>query len=175
MEVLNKILKVLWKNSAAIVGFILAVVIFKACQKEDQVYKLPEPKVIVNRIAETEKHIHNHQTQVINDKAIISKLGLRIDQVMDSLERYRTLKDSVRIIQIQDTTIRLLFAQGEYKDSVIAHQDTIITAQRYIINNQDTLLSSLKFDLKRVKKQRNWAFVGTGVLSGIVTSILIIK
>jgi len=168
MKVLNKILTSLWKNSALIIGFVLAFVMFKACDSEKQVYKLPTTKVILKRIEKAEGDVYNHTTYANNNKDIVKAFNSRIAEVMDSLEMYKMLKDSVRIIQIQDTTIRLLFAQGEYKNNVIAHQDTVIVAQRYIINNQDTLITSLRFDLKKVKKQRNWSLLGNGILTGIL-------
>ncbi len=48
------------------------------------------------------------------------------------------------------------------------HQDTIIQAQRYIINSKDTLLALKDIDIKKIKRQRNWALIGSGVLTGLL-------
>ena len=65
--------------------------------------------------------------------------------------------------------IHTLYRRDKEKDVIIASQDTIITAQRYIINSKDTIITTLEFDLKKVKRQRNLSYIlnallGTGLI-----------
>jgi hypothetical protein len=62
--------------------------------------------------------------------------------------------------------IHVLYKRDKEKDVIIASQDTIIHAQRYIINSKDTIISVLELDIKKIKRQRNWSFILNAILTG---------
>lgn len=72
-------------------------------------------------------------------------------------------------MQIQDTMIHTLYKRDKEKDLIIASQDTIINAQRYIINSKDTIITLLKVDLKKVKRQRNGSLILNILLAAGIT------
>lgn len=137
-------------------------------KKDKQIFPVSKPRIIERRIEGAEKVINNHTVQVIDQKKLSRQFDARIGTLMDSLIYFKDIRDTFNIVPIQDTLIGFLLAQGKVKDGIIAHQDTIISTQRYVINSKDTLLVLKDADLKRVKRQRNWSLVGNGILTGIL-------
>ena len=99
-------------------------------------------------------------------RQIISQLNDGLFDLQAQLDAVKDSRDTFNIVQIQDTMIHTLYRRDKEKDLIIANQDTIITAQRYIINSKDTIISTLQFDLKKIKRQRNWSFLLNGLLTG---------
>lgn len=133
----NKILKYL------VVICAIASVLLIWFRKPSQVYKYQT----VNKI---EKGIEQKKDRL--DSVVV-----KTETVRKELTYFKSVFDTVRIVQ--------------YQDSVITYQDTQIVVLNQIVKSQDTVIDLLKFDNKRIKRQRNWLIVGTAVLG----SILILK
>jgi hypothetical protein len=131
-----------------------------------QVYPVSTQKTIEKRIQGKETIIKEKGKVIDNSKLIISELNNGLFDLQSQLDAVKNSRDTFNIVQIQDTMIHTLYRRDKEKDLIIASQDTIIQAQRYIINSKDTIITTLQFDLKKVKRQRNWSLLLNGILTG---------
>jgi hypothetical protein len=131
-----------------------------------QVYPVSTQKTIEKRIQGKETIIKEKGKVIDNSKLIISELNNGLFDLQSQLNAVKNARDTFNIVQIQDTMIHTLYRRDKEKDLIIASQDTIIQAQRYIINSKDTIITTLQFDLKKVKRQRNWSLLLNGILTG---------
>jgi hypothetical protein len=131
-----------------------------------QVYPVSTQKTIERRIEGKETIIKEKGKVIDNSKFIISELNNGLFNLQSQLNAVKNSRDTFNIVQIQDTMIHTLYRRDKEKDLIIASQDTIIQAQRYIINSKDTIISVLELDIKKIKKQRNWSFILNGILAG---------
>lgn len=163
------------KKEVVIVAGIIAIIVLLVFQKQPKpVYPIAPVKVIENRIAGKEKEIHHFETKVGDEKKIIAAIGRELNALRLELENVKSKKDTIQIIQIQDTFIDTLTKQNKHLFTTIDLKDSIILAQRYIINNQDTIIKLSKQDIKRVKRQRNRS-IAVNVAQGLVISGLLFK
>ncbi len=68
----------------------------------------------------------------------------------------------------QDTIINTLNVENSHLKNVIVGQDSIIIAQRYIINSKDTIIQIQNHESKKLKRQRNISFLVASALGGIL-------
>lgn len=134
-------------------------------------YPVSNQKTIEKRIESKETLIREKGTAVDNSKLIIAEMNQGLLDLQSQLDLVKNSRDTFNIVQIQDTMIYALYRRDKEKDLIISNQDTIITAQRYIINSKDTIISTLQLDIKKIKRQRNWSLL----LNGLLTGGLIIK
>lgn len=134
-------------------------------------YPVSNQKTIEKRIEGKETIIKEKGTAIDNSKFIIAEMNHGLLDLQAQLDLVKKSRDTFNIVQIQDTMIHALYRRDKEKDLIIANQDTIITAQRYIINSKDTIISTLQLDIKKIKRQRNWSLL----LNGLLTGGLIIK
>lgn len=155
------------ENISIILTLCLGVMCFILLMREPkQVYPVSTQKTI-EKIIEGKETIIKEKGKVIdNSKLIISQLNNGLFDLQVQLDAVKNSRDTFNIVQIQDTMIHTLYRRDKEKDLIIAGQDTIITAQRYIINSKDTIITTLEFDIKKLKRQRNWSFILNGILAG---------
>lgn len=125
-------------------------------------------KTIEHRIEGKETVIENVIPKIINQKEVINMLVDLRSSLEEQLDQVKNRKDTFQIIQIQDTLISVLKNENYRLNEVVVLQDSVIQAQRFIINSKDTIIAIAKADLKRIKKQRNWSLLANGVLSGLL-------
>jgi len=155
------------ENISIILTLCLGVMCFILIMREPkQIYPVSNQKTIERRIEGKETIIKEKGKVIDNSKLIISQLNDGLFDLQAQLDAVKDSRDTFNIVQIQDTMIHTLYRRDKEKDLIIANQDTIITAQRYIINSKDTIISTLQFDLKKIKRQRNWSFLLNGLLTG---------
>ena len=160
------------ENVSIILTLCLGVMCFILLMREPkQIYPISNQKTIERRIEGKETIIKEKGKVIDNSKLIISELNNGLFDLQSQLNAVKNARDTFNIVQIQDTMIHTLYRRDKEKDLIIASQDTIITAQRYIINSKDTIITTLQFDLKKVKRQRNWSFL----LNALLTTGLILK
>jgi len=155
------------ENISIILTLCLGVMCFILLMREPkQVYPVSTQKTIEKRIEGKETIIKEKGKVIDNSKLIISQLNNGLFDLQAQLDAVRNSRDTFNIVQIQDTMIHTLYRRDKEKDIIIANQDTIITAQRYIINSKDTIISIKELDIKKLKKQRNWSLILNGILTG---------
>ena len=155
------------ENISIILTLCLGIMCFILLMREPkQVYPVSTQKTIEKRIQGKETIIKEKGKVIDNSKLIISELNNGLFDLQSQLDAVKNSRDTFNIVQIQDTMIHTLYRRDKEKDLIIASQDTIIQAQRYIINSKDTIITTLQFDLKKVKRQRNWSLLLNGILTG---------
>jgi hypothetical protein len=169
---LQENIQTLRNNLRDIVILVLLVfVVFNYFKPSKQVFPVSKQKTIERRIEGKETVIKLNTIASDNGKKVIKTLNGRVDELMAELSIIKGRRDTFNIIPIQDTLIRILYVQGQVKDGVIRNLDTIVQAQRYIINSKDTIIATKDFELKKVKRQRNISLL----VNGVLTTLLIIK
>jgi hypothetical protein len=131
------------------------------------VYKIAPIKEIETRIEGKETHIKTIEKRIGNEAKIISEITTELRSLKLSLDEFKAERDTVHIIQIQDTIIYKLEAENGHLNNIILDQDSVIVAQRFIINEKDTIIAVLKNDGKKFKRQRNLSLILNGVLTGV--------
>lgn len=147
---------------------LLVFVVFNYFKPSKQVFPVSKQKVIERRIEGKETVIKLNTVASDNGKKVIKTLNGRVDELMAELVLIKGRRDTFNIVPIQDTLIRVLYVQGQVKDGVIKNLDTIVQAQRYIINSKDTIIATKDFELKKVKRQRNISLLANGILTGLL-------
>ena len=147
---------------------LLAFVVFNYFKPSKQVFPVSKQKVIERRIEGKETVIKLNTVSSDNGKKVIKTLNGRVDELMAELSIIKGRRDTFNIVPIQDTLIHVLYTQGQVKDGVIKNLDTIVQAQRYIINSKDTIIATKDFELKKVKRQRNISLLANGILTGLL-------
>lgn len=147
----------------------LCLLIFQ--KPEQAIYKVSPVKEIETRIEGQQQLIKIIEQRTGDEKKIIAAFGLEVDQLRGELLKFKLKKDTIQIIQVQDTLIDRLGSENKHLHKVVKSQDTIIGVQYKTINDQDTLINLGKLDLKKVKRQRN----GLLLLNIIQTGIIIFK
>lgn len=159
------------KEALIILGIIAIILLLVFRGTEKPVYKIAPIKKIETRIEGKETRINTIEKRIGNEKNIISKISNEITLLRQDLERFKSERDTVRIVQIQDTIINVLTSENTHLKSVVNDQDSIIVHQRYIIDSKDTIIAVLKSDTKRFKKQRNISIL----INGLLTTAVILK
>ena len=150
---------------------LIVMCLFLLLRKPKQVYPVSKQKTIERRIEGRETIIREQGKVIDNSKSIIAQLNNGLSDLQAQLEEVKNARDTFRIIQIQDTMIHVLYRRDKEKDAIIAAQDTVIQAQRYIINSKDTIITTQAFNIKKLKRQRNISIL----LNGLLTTGIIIK
>lgn len=145
---------------------IILLMIFRGNEKP--IYPEPTIQEIETRIIEKDTIIYHNEKIVIREKNNAAETRVLFDSLFSELEKVKTARDTFMIIQIQDTLINTLNVENSHLKNVIVGQDSIIVAQRYIINSKDTIISIGDRDLKKAKRQRNISMLIGGVLGGVL-------
>ena len=156
------------KDFVIIFGVIAIILLLVFRGTEKPIYKVAPIKQIETRIEGKETQINTIETRIGNEKEIIRKISNEINLLRADLDTFKSLRDTVRIIQIQDTIIEVLTSENVKLKSVVNDQDSVINFQRYIINSKDTIIAVLSADKKRFKRQRNISLIINGLLTGAV-------
>lgn len=145
---------------------ILLILIFK--KDPAPVYPITTKKVIEKNIIEKEGAIKEFETRVVQDKKIVSEINDQISMLRLELNKFKNQRDTFQIVQIQDTLIYALSLENSHLHTIVNNQDSIITAQRYIINSKDTIIAIGNHTLKRVKRQRNISLLINAIQTGVI-------
>ena len=157
-----------YKDILIFVGIIAIILLLVFRGKGKQIFKVAPIKEIETRIEGKETTINTIEKRIGNEKEIISKISKEINLLRIDLDAFKSRRDTVRIIQIQDTIINVLTLENVHLRSVVNDQDSVINYQRYIIDSKDTIIAILGDDKKRFKKQRNSSLLFNVLLTGAV-------
>lgn len=156
------------KDGLIIAGVIAIILLLIFRGNEKPVFEVAPIKEIETRIEGKETRINTIEKRIGNEKEIISRISNEIGLLRSDLESFKAERDTLRIVQIQDTIINVLTSENTHLKSVVNDQDSIIVHQRYIINSNDTIVAVLKNDTKKFKKQRNISILINALLTGAV-------
>lgn len=155
------------KDTLIIAGIITVILMLVFKNNTKPVFKIEPIKQIETRIEGKETEINTIEKRIGDENKIIDAITSEINTLKIDLENFKLKRDTVQIIQIQDTLIGALELENDHLNNVIDKKDSIIVAQRFIINDQDTVIAVLKNDSKKFKKQRNISLLINGILTGV--------
>lgn len=121
-------------------------------------------KTIETRVEGKETEIKTYLTRIGNEQIIIDSISSSLNELQLQLDSIHKTKDTVKIIQIQDTVIHGFRELTSNLKNTLINQDSVIVGQRYIINSKDTIIKINKKDLRRIKVQRNMSILTAGAL-----------
>ena len=146
---------------------IMAILLLIVFRKEPKpVYPISSVKTIETRVENKEEDVLALMNQIAVDKQVVYRIGRQIVDLKLQLQNAKSVRDTLLIIQIQDTVINMLTSENKSLKVIVKNQDSVIVAQRYIINSKDTIIQIGKHQVKKIKRQRNWSLVANGVLVG---------
>lgn len=137
-------------------------------RSEPPVIDIAPTKHIETRVEGKEKEILTIHEYIGTEEKVIAELSDKLDVLKTDLEIVKQQRDTFQIVQIQDTLIKSLTKENYHLNNVVKAQDSIIIAQRYIINSKDTIIAVGEHDLKKVKKQRNISILFNVIEAGII-------
>lgn len=151
---------------------ILAAVIVYLLLQPNQPIQLPPIKQFETRIKNNYDTITKYETKIVNKWFSNDQLESELNDLYDSLEVYKQKKDTVRIIVTQSNSIVKLQQSNDTLKTIIVYKDTIISKQKNIIADKDTIILIKDNKLKKVKRQRNISIaVVTALVAREVVSV----
>lgn len=144
--------------------------IYLLLKPSPQVIEISKPKEIQERIKEIEGRKEVYYNGIQDEKKISAALRRDYAQLQIQLDSIRKAikPDTFEIVQLQDTIINVLRAENFSLRKEVRMHDSLHVMDRYIINSKDTIIAYKDFDIKRIKKQRNWSLLANGVLTGLL-------
>jgi hypothetical protein len=159
------------KNLKDVILLLLSGLVIWLLIKPKEVVQLPPINEIETRIEYHDTIINQIETRVIEKNVNNAILEHKIDLLSVSLDSAKQRRDTVLIIQIQDTTISSLKQSNDTLKSIINLQVDIIEHKDSIINGKDQIIEVISADLKKKKRQRNVL----GLVSVGLITLLIVK
>jgi hypothetical protein len=157
------------KNLKDVILLLLSGLVIWLLIKPKEVVQLPTVREIETRIEYHDTIINQIETRVIEKNVNNAILEHKIDLLSVSLDSAKQRRDTVLIIQIQDTTIHTLKQSNDTLKSIINLQVDIIEHKDSIINGKDQIIEVMGVDLKKKKRQRNvLGLVGVGLITLLI-------
>ena len=156
------------KDILIFAGFIGVFYFLIFNSEEKPIFQQPTIKEVQTRIIEKDTIIFKNEKTIIREKNSAEETRVLFDSLFHELEKVKSQRDTFQIVQIQDTIINTLNVENSHLKNVIVGQDSMINAQRYIINAKDTIIQIQSHKNKKIKRQRNISFLVAGALGGIL-------
>ena len=144
---------------------IVVIILMLVFKQDKQVFEVPKIVEVEKIIEGKETVIERVQVEIVKESKLIKRLSTQIEQLRIELMEVKQAKDTVKIIEVQDTIIDKLTITNKRLDTTIILRDSVIVDQRYIIESNDTIKQVQEHDIKRLKRQRNVGILITGVVT----------
>jgi len=144
---------------------IVVIILMLVFKQDRQVFEVPKIVEVEKIIEGKETVIERVQVEIVKESKLIKRLSTQIEQLRIELMEVKQAKDTVKIIEVQDTIIDKLTITNKRLDTTIILRDSVIVDQRYIIESHDTIKQVQEHDIKRLKRQRNIGILITGVVT----------
>ena len=143
-----------------IILVLLLLVVFFAYNKRPKHYRQTDHVIErLERVTDTLKVDvikYKQKVKVVRDTVIVTKI---------QLQEAKEQKDTLKIIQIQDTLIGQLETEITFLDTLVTKCDSIISNQNVIIENKDTLIKQQQKEVKKSRRKAIFASIGVGILT----------
>lgn len=157
-----------------IIAFLFGLCVWLMYQKR--------PMYTANRLQTIEHVIHGKdsivtiwKTKIVQDKGKIEGLTNQVERYKDSLDLAKELKDTVLIIDRQDTIIKQLELNIRYYDELVQSCDSVMTNQNKLIELKDSVIMIQRNELNDLSKKRKKRKIGS-IFAGVgLLTLLIIK
>jgi hypothetical protein len=162
------------KVNNIIIALLIGVIVYLLFQKR--------PMYVANRLQTIEHVIQGKdsivtiwKTKIVQDKSKIKGLTSQVDRLKDSLSVSKELKDTILIIDTQDTIIKQQDTTIRFYEELVEACDSVMTNQNHLIELKDSVIMIQRNelnDLHKKKKRKKLASVLAGI--GLLT-LLIVK
>ena len=162
------------KVNNIIIALLISVIVYLLFQKR--------PMYVANRLQTIEHVIEGKdsivtiwKTKIVEDKSKIKGLTSQVDRLKDSLSVSKELKDTILIIDTQDTIIKQLELNIRYYDELVEACDSVMTNQNHLIELKDSVIMIQRNELNDFKKKKKRRKLGE-IIAGIgMLTLLIVK
>ena len=118
--------------------------------KPKEVVELPEMKQVKGQIEYRDRVIKQIETKIVTSWKNNEELENKVNELTLLLYTAKQARDTLLIIQLQDTTINTLKSSNDTLKTIITLKDSVIQNKDYIIESKDTINSILDKDLKKL-------------------------
>ena len=143
-----------------IILVLLLLVVFFAYNKRPKHYRQTDH--VIERL---ERVTDNLKVDVIKYKQKVKVVRYTVVITKIQLQEAKEQKDTLKIIQIQDTLIGQLETEITFLDTLVSTCDSIIMNQNVIIENKDTLIKQQQKEVKKSRRKAIFASIGVGILT----------
>lgn len=162
------------KVNNIIIALLIGVIVYLLFQKR--------PMYVANRLQTIEHIIEGKdsivtiwKTKIVQDKSKIKGLTSQVDRLKDSLSVSKELKDTILIIDTQDTIIKQQDATIRFYEELVEACDSVMTNQNHLIELKDSVIMIQRNELNNFKKKKKRRKLGE-IIAGIgMLTLLIVK
>jgi hypothetical protein len=162
------------KVNNIIIALLIGVIVYLLFQKRPM-YSAGRLQTIEHVIEGKDSIVTIWKTKIVQDKGRIKGLTSQLDRYKDSLDLARELKDTILIIDTQDTIIKQLELNIRYYDELVEACDSVMTNQNHLIELKDSVIMIQRNELNDFKKKKKRRKLGE-IIAGIgMLTLLIVK
>jgi hypothetical protein len=162
------------KVNNIIIALLIGVIVYLLFQKR--------PMYVANRLQTIEHVIQGKdsivtiwKTKIVQDKSKIKGLTSQVDRLKDSLSVSKELKDTILIIDTQDTIIKQQDTTIRFYEELVEACDSVMTNQNHLIELKDSVIMIQRNELNDFKKKKKRRKLGE-IIAGIgMLTLLIVK
>jgi hypothetical protein len=162
------------KVNNIIIALLIGVIVYLLFQKRPM-YSAGRLQTIEHVIEGKDSIVTIWKTKIVQDKSKIKGLTSQVDRLKDSLSVSKELKDTILIIDTQDTIIKQLELNIRYYDELVEACDSVMTNQNHLIELKDSVIMIQRNELNDFKKKKKRRKLGE-IIAGIgMLTLLIVK
>jgi len=157
-----------------LIVLLIGVIVFLLFQKR--------PMYVANRLQTIEHVIEGKdsivtiwKTKIVKDKGKIEGLTNQVERYKDSLSLAKELKDTILIIDTQDTIIKQLELNIRYYDELVEACDSVMSNQNHLIELKDSVIMIQRNELNDLHKKKKRKKLATILASIGLSTLFIVK
>ena len=162
------------KVNNIIIALLISVIVYLLFQKRPM-YSAGRLQTIEHIIEGKDSIVTIWKTKIVQDKGRIKGLTSQVDRLKDSLSVSKELKDTILIIDTQDTIIKQQDTTIRFYDELVEACDSVMTNQNHLIELKDSVIMIQRNELNNFKKKKKRRKLGE-IIAGIgMLTLLIVK
>ena len=157
-----------------LIVLLIGVIVFLLFQKR--------PMYVANRLQTIEHVIEGKdsivtiwKTKIVQDKGRIEGLTNQVNRYKDSLSLAKELKDTILIIDTQDTIIKQLELNIRYYNELVEACDSVMSNQNHLIELKDSVIMIQRNELNDLHKKKKRKKLATILASIGIATLFIVK
>jgi hypothetical protein len=162
------------KVNNIIIALLIGVIVYLLFQKRPM-YSAGRLQTIEHIIEGKDSIVTIWKTKIVQDKSKIKGLTSQVDRLKDSLSVSKELKDTILIIDTQDTIIKQQDTTIRFYEELVEACDSVMTNQNHLIELKDSVIMIQRNELNNFKKKKKRRKLGE-IIAGIgMLTLLIVK
>ena len=162
------------KVNNIIIALLIGVIVYLLFQKRPM-YSAGRLQTIEHVIQGKDSIVTIWKTKIVQDKSKIKGLTSQVDRLKDSLNVSKELKDTILIIDTQDTIIKQQDTTIRFYEELVEACDSVMTNQNHLIELKDSVIMIQRNELNNFKKKKKRRKLGE-IIAGIgMLTLLIVK